>query len=133
VSEREPTEEELRQALEDQMKRVTVVDVLFQTVATLVNLGGRRLGLARGAEDEKDLDQAHTAIEAVRALVPLLDEERAAPVRDALSQLQMAYARERQGGTPAEGAPAEEPKQPDDAADRAKARSKLWTPPGSGA
>ena len=35
---REPTEEELRAALEEQMKRITVHDVLLQTVVTLVNL-----------------------------------------------------------------------------------------------
>jgi hypothetical protein len=121
------------------MKRIRVEDVLVQTVVTLVNLAGRRLGLGLPPEqqaEEKDADQARQAIEAVRALTPLLPEDAAAPIRDALSQLQMAYARE------ARGAPAEEPAsqppaadkegggQPEDA-ERAKARSKIWTPPGT--
>ena len=40
-------------------------------------------------------------IEAVRALMPLLEQRtrsRCSPIRDALSQLQMAYAREAGGG-----------------------------------
>jgi hypothetical protein len=145
VSAQEPSEEELRAALEEQMSRITVDDVLVQTAVTLINLGGRRLGLPgpEGPPPEgKDLAQAQTAIDAVRALVPLLPDEPRAPVRDALSQLQMAFARETQGaGEPPPGAPeppsgAPEPADasaPDaaDEAERAKARAKIWTPPGS--
>jgi hypothetical protein len=58
--------------------------------------------------EEKDKEQAHKAIEAVRALLPLCPEEEAGPVRDALSQLQMLYVKETD--------------------ERAKARSKIWTP-----
>jgi hypothetical protein len=119
---REPTDEELRAALEEQMKKVTVQDVLLQTVVSLINLGGRRLAV----EDEKDPEQTRQAIEAVRALLPLCPEEEAKPIRDALSQLQMMYVRETQGSAPEEeGADASEE------AERAKARSKLWTPPGT--
>lgn len=144
-----PTEEELRAAMEEQMRRVRVQDVLLQTVATLVNLGGRRLGLAPEAADERDLDQARLAIEATRALTPLLGPEDARAVREALSQLQVAFAREAGADAPAgeeqaeHGAdtPAGEPRPagqerptgrpaPNDAA-RAKARAKIWTPPGS--
>jgi hypothetical protein len=133
---RPPTEEELRAAVEEQLRRVKVDDVLLQTAVTLVNLGARRLGLA-GTEDEKDLEQAKLAIDALRALWPLLPQEDAAPLKDALAQLQMAYAREAESGKEepgseesaspeAEGAGA----QPDDP-ERAKARSKIWTPPGA--
>ncbi len=93
---RQPTEEELRAAMEEQMRRIRVQDVLLQTAATLVNLGGRRLGLAPDAGDERDLEQARLAIEGVRALAPLLGAEEASAVREALSQLQVAYAREAQ-------------------------------------
>jgi hypothetical protein len=140
---REPSDEELRAALEEQMRRITVDDVLVQTAVTLINLGGRRLGMP-GPEgepaDARDLPQARTAIEAVRALLPLLPEEPQQPIRDALSQLQMAFAREAQGvGEPPPGAepPAagEKPEagseSPPEEAERAKARSKLWTPPGT--
>jgi hypothetical protein len=111
----QPTEEEVRAAVEEQLRKISVHDVLLQTVVTLVNLASRRLGLG-GAEEDKDLQQARLAIEAVRALLPLLPEQEVQPVRDALAQLQMAYAREAQGGAP------KEEKRPE---------SKIWTPPGS--
>jgi hypothetical protein len=147
MSQQEPSEEELRAALEEQMRRITVPDVLIQTVVTLINLGGRRLGLAGPPEQagEKDVEQARLAIEGARALVPLLPQEDPGPVRDALTRLQMAYVQETQGGAPA--APEQPPSQgerqgerppsqeerPDAAeeAERAKARSKIWTPPGA--
>ena len=140
MSAREPSEEELRAALEEQMKRIRVEDVLVQTVVTLVNLAGRRLGLGLPPEaqgEEKDPDQARQAIEAVRALVPLLPQDAVTPIRDALSQLQMAYAREARGEQAEEAAeerPAggqEPPQRPQEDAERAKARSKIWTPPGT--
>jgi hypothetical protein len=147
MSQQEPSEEELRAALEDQMRRITVPDVLIQTVVTLINLGGRRLGLAGPPEQagEKDLEQARLAIEGARALLPLLPQEDLGPVREALTRLQMAYVQETQGaegggqGPEAEGQPAQpssappgQPKaDPTEEADRAKARSKIWTPPGA--
>jgi hypothetical protein len=130
-----------------------VHDVLIQTVVTLINLGGRRLGLAGPPEEagETDVDQAFLAIEGARALAPLLPEEQLGPVRDALSQLQMAYVQITQGqgaegrgqGAGGEGAAAPEGSDPapapstaapdpsSDEAERAKARSKIWTPPGT--
>jgi hypothetical protein len=116
MSEQQPSEEELRAALEEQMKQITVTDVLLQTVVTLVNLSGRRLTV----EEEKDLEQARLGIEAVRALLPLCPQDQIAPVKDALSQLQMLFARETQ--QPGEGPPAEEPKV------EKKPQSKIWTP-----
>ncbi|MDQ3588605.1 MAG: hypothetical protein M3375_09705 [Actinomycetota bacterium] len=146
----EPTEEELRAALEEQMRHIRVEDVILQTVATLVNLAARRLGLATAPgedlSEERDIEQAQLAIEAVRALVPLSPEEQSEPVRQALTQLQMAFARETQaagGAQPAPGSGAAQPGSSPPGAgehapghdatedERAKARSKIWTPPGS--
>lgn len=104
---REPTEEEMRAALEAEMQRVTPDDLLLQTVVSLLNLGARRMGLAPGVEDELNLDHAQTCIDGVRALLPLLDArhgEQLKPIRDAVSQLQMAYAQAR-GGAEAPTAP----------------------------
>jgi hypothetical protein len=135
----QPSEEELRAALEEQMKRITVKDVLLQTVITLINVSARKLGLA-GDEAEKDLAQAKQGIEGVRALVPLLPAEEQAAVREPLSQLQMAYAREAGAGPqatgdrPEEGTPEPETrnsKLETDDEERSKARSKIWTPPGT--
>jgi hypothetical protein len=123
-------EEEIREAL----KKLRVEDVLLQTAATLIDLAARRLGLAE-EDGPKQIDQAKLAIDAIRALQPLMTDEQQTAVREPLSQLQIAYAREAQGPaeTPAAaGQSAPEP-QPDagEDAERAKARSKIWTPPGT--
>ncbi len=92
---RQPTEEELQAAYEAELKRIRVDDVLIQTVVSLLNLGGRRAGLAPGTENERDLDQVRLAVDAARALLPLIEDKLgpdAGTLRDALSQLQMAYA-----------------------------------------
>lgn len=134
---REPSEEEVRAALEAEMKRIKVDDVVLQTVVSLINLGGRRAGLAPGTEEERDLDQVHTAIEAVRALMPLLERDpevakELGPIRDAVSQLQMAYAQLSGGGEPGKPAkPGEEPKPGEEAkpdAGPAQSSGRLWTP-----
>lgn len=134
-----PTEEELRAAMEEQLRRVRVEDVLLQSVATLVSLAGRRLGLAPGTESERDLVQARLAIEGTRALIGLLPESDAAAVREPLSQLQIAYAREaRAAGAEQATAGGEDSTEAAgeaegvvDEAERARARAKIWTPPGA--
>jgi len=98
----------MRTALEAQMKRLRVEEVLLSAVADLVNLGMRRVGVVSGTEDERDLAQAKVAIEAVRALSPVLDEavpEQARPVRDALAQVQMAFVQA--GGSQGDEGPGE--------------------------
>jgi hypothetical protein len=161
---RPPTEEELRAAMEEELRRLRVQDVLLQTVVTLVNLGGRRLGLAPEAKEERDLEQARLAIESTRALLPLLGAEEGRAIREALSQLQVAFAREARSAeqqpheaeagarAPTGGAAGERSAAPAPGAEgddrgrqaaaageeptpeeleRARARSKIWTPPGS--
>jgi hypothetical protein len=130
---RQPTEEELRAALEQQMKEVRVEDVLLQSVASLVNLTARRIG----KEDERDLAQARVGIEAVRALVDLLPDEAATQVRNALSELQTLYAQVAASGEGGEGeaeppsggtAPGQAPQQPRQTPSGQPPKSKLWTP-----
>jgi hypothetical protein len=89
-----------------------------------------------------DLQQARLAIEGARALAPLCPQEQSEPIQQALSQLQMAYARLAQGpgaqepeggepGQPGQEAPAPDPEAEAKAREeeeRAKARAKLWTP-----
>lgn len=118
-----PEEEELRKRLEEELRKLRVEDVLLQSVVSLINLTSRRIA----KPDEQDLEQARVGIEAVRALADLLDAEPAAQVREALSQLQVAYAREA-GGAPAgetepEGGEGPPPGGPSD-----KPPSGLWTP-----
>jgi hypothetical protein len=86
-------------------------EVLISTAASLVNLAGIRLT----EKEHKNAPKAKEAIDAARAVLPLCPEDAVAPIKDALSQVQMLYVKES-----------------DDAAHaRAEARSKIWTPPGS--
>jgi hypothetical protein len=110
---REPTEEELRAAYEQQLKQIRVEDVLVQTVLSLINLGSLRAGLVPGNESEADPQQLREAIEAVRALLPQVEPllgPDARQIRDAVSRLQMEYARLASEGGAAvpEGQPAPE-------------------------
>ena len=92
----QPTEEELRAAYEAEMKRLRVEQVLLESVVSLVNLGMRRTGLAPGTEGERDPAQVYLAIESVRALSPLVEQilpDQAGPIRDAVSQLQLAFVK----------------------------------------
>src|SRR5260370_40912136 len=88
-----PSEEELRAAYEEQIKQVRVEHGLIVHAVTLANLGMRRTGLAPGTESERDPDQAGLAIEAIRALLPMLEQsapQHAGPIREARAQLQLA-------------------------------------------
>jgi hypothetical protein len=122
---RQPSEEEIR-ALEAELERLTVDDVLLQTIVTLINLGARKLGLAEGSQ--ADLGQAKQAIDAARALLPIVEPnhgEALAPVKEALSRLQMAYVQQSGGeAKPAEASenrPANEPGE-------AQRSGRLWVP-----
>jgi hypothetical protein len=132
-----PSEEELRAAYEAELSRITSADLVLQTAASLLNLGARRLGLTgarAGTETERDLEQVRDAIDGVRGLMPVLERRSASeigPLRDALSQLQMAYAREAQGGAPkqepaGEAAPQQPP--PTKGPGPAEASGRLWVP-----
>jgi len=102
----QPSEEELRAAYEAQLKQIRVEDLVVETVVSLLNLGGRRAGLAPGTEDERDPQQVAVAIDAVRGLLPLVEPllgENASQLQQALSQLQMAYVQ--LTGQPAGGEP----------------------------
>jgi hypothetical protein len=117
--------------------------VLVQTVVTLINLGGQKLGLTEDTKEASDPDQTRVAIEAVRALLPLIetDEQAAAhvrPVRDALARLQMAYA-QRAGtaaGQPQAEPPAESKTDPQEQTPpteppKPRPTGGLWVPPGT--
>ncbi len=98
----QPSEQELRAAYEAELSRITSADMILQSAVSLLNLGGRRLGLAPGSEGERDLEQVRDAVDGVRALLEILERRTPAqelrPLRDALSQLQMAYARAAKDG-----------------------------------
>jgi hypothetical protein len=128
----QPSEEEIRRQIEEEIRSVRIQDVLLQSVVSLINLSARRIA----KEDERDLDQARLGIEAVRAVVDLLDDEPAAQVRNALSEVQMLYAQAAEGGKPeaekAEGEATEAAQESGEVPKRPEPPgSKLWTPPGT--
>ena len=138
----ELSEEQLRQ-IEAEMERITVDDVLLQTLVTLLNLAARKAGLAAPPGQEAppaDLDQMHQAIEGARAILPLVEQRHAdqlGPVRDTLSQLQIAYTQLRkgagaapEGGEPSSGGGeggGEPPKKPEGPGP-GQASGRLWVP-----
>jgi hypothetical protein len=128
-----PTDEELAAAYEAQLKQIRVEDVLIQTLVSLLNLGGRKAGLSPGTEGERDPEQVRQAIEGVRALMPIVEPllgADAGQIREALSQLQLAYTKIAAGEAPAgEASPADEPPKPG-AEERGPAQQsgRLWVP-----
>lgn len=86
-----PTEEELMAQLEQELRKLTVSDILAQTSLTLSSLGFRKL-----SEDDRDLAQARAAVEALKAIVPLLEgsvpEQTARDFQQVIANLQLAYA-----------------------------------------
>ena len=92
MTESGPTaDDELLRQLEEELKTLKVSDVLVQTLYTVSSLGYRRL-----SEPDRDLDQARLAIEALRALLPLLEgsasEELVRDFKQVTANLQLAYA-----------------------------------------
>ena len=108
----QPSEEQLRAAYEAELKTIRVEQVLLEQIVSLVNLGMRRTGLAPGTQEERDPVQVRIAIEAIRALLPLIEQSAPAqigPIRDALSQLQLAFVRIGGSATSGEGAAGPQP------------------------
>lgn len=94
----QPSEQEMMAAYEEQMRNIRVEEVLVQALASIIELGGRRGGLAGPPEEAgaPDPDQLGLAIEVIRALQPLaapLLGPNASQVDQALSQLQIAYTK----------------------------------------
>jgi hypothetical protein len=136
---RQPTEEELRAAYEEQLKQIRVEDVLVQTVLSLINLGSLRAGLVPGNESEADPAQLRSAIEGVRALLPIVEPVLGADarqIRDAVSRLQMEYARlagaaggAGPGGEGEQAPPADKPEPPGaEGPGPAESSGRLWVP-----
>ena len=128
-----PEQQEMLRQMEEEMRRVRVQDVVTQSTVSILNLAARRIA----KEDERDLEQGRIGIEAVRALVGLLDDAEAErEVRNALSQLQLMYAEQTEaaaGGGSEEGSGGA-PQAPESGSESAGGpppapkQSALWTP-----
>jgi hypothetical protein len=113
-----PSEEELRAQLEEEIRQVRIEDVVLQSAVSILNLSARRIA----KDDERDLDQAKVGIDAASSLVEHVKPEAQPQLRQAISELQLLYAKyagEESG--PEQGS-----------SERPKGDSGLWTPPGTG-
>jgi hypothetical protein len=84
-------DEELLRKVEEQLRDLKVSDMLLQTLYTISSLGWHKLSSA-----DRDLEQAKLAIDALRALLPVLADSMPAEVQRDLEQMvanmQLAYA-----------------------------------------
>ena len=112
-------EERARAAYEAELSRISSADMMLQAAVSLLNIGARRLAPAEDGADaaaarpegseadagagaapapaKRDLEQVRDSIDGVSALLGILERrvpETLGPLRDALAQLQLAYARE---------------------------------------
>jgi hypothetical protein len=105
-----PTDEELLQQVEDELRKLKVSDLLVQMLYTVSSLGYRKL-----SEQDRDLDQAKLAIETLRAVLPVLEgaigDDVLRDFRQVTANLQLAYA-EAAAGAPTETKAEPEPAEP---------------------
>jgi hypothetical protein len=89
--ERQQKEQELIEQLQAELNKLKVSDLLLQTLYTVSSLGYQRI-----SGEGRDLDQARLAIEALKALLPVLEGQVSADaLRDfnqVLTNMQLAYA-----------------------------------------
>ena len=115
--ERQPTEEEIR----EQLERVRVQDVVIQTIVSIINLAAAK------ADDKAQLQ---VGIDAAKALLPLVEDELgpdAKAFNEAISQLQLEYARE-PGDAPEAVEKGAETQDADQGPGPAQSSGKLWVP-----
>jgi hypothetical protein len=90
-------DEDVAKALAEELRKLTVEDVLVQTLVTISSIGYRRLGLTDETRGERDLRQVELTIETMKALTPVLrafvPAELVASFDEQVANLQLAYAR----------------------------------------
>ena len=86
-----PDEQKLVEELQAELAKLKVSDLLLQTLYTVSSLGYHRL-----SGEAKDLEQTRLAIEALKALMPVLEgsapPEALRDFKQVLANLQLAYA-----------------------------------------
>jgi hypothetical protein len=86
-SQAEPEEMPSADELVAELRKAKVSDLLVHTCSLLASLAFGKL-----APDLRDLDQARLAIDALKALAPLLEEGPRRDVQQVVANLQLAYA-----------------------------------------
>ncbi len=89
------TDEEGERALREEIKRLRVTDLAFEMMISLVTVGYQKLGLTEQTRELRDLDDAHMAIELLRATLDVAEREGGAAafkdLRSTLAQMQLGY------------------------------------------
>ena len=90
-----PEEEEMLARFQEELRRMTVSEHLVTMMQSLATLAVRKMGFTPQTVTERDLEQSRLAIEALRALLPLVEPTRPEAEMQAhrkmLSELQVAY------------------------------------------
>jgi hypothetical protein len=95
-----PTPEELADRFVAELQKAKVSDLLAETCSVIAALGYARL-----APETRDLEDAQVAIEALKALAPLLPEAAARDIRQVTANLQLAFVEAAAGETAAPDEP----------------------------
>lgn len=93
----EPTDEQRRREVLDQLKRMRVADLVEEMLVGLVTVGYQKLGLTDQTRELRDLRDARLAIETLRAWIDVLSRERGdeglGDLRGTVAAMQLSYAR----------------------------------------
>jgi hypothetical protein len=118
------SEEELREQLEEEIRKVRVEDVILQSVVSILNLAARRIA----KDDERDLAQGKLGIDAASAMIEMVPGDAQDQLREAVSELQLLYAKHagEEGGAENTEAPSGDGE--DENPPPAGGDSPLWTP-----
>ena len=84
MAEAEPNQaelEELARRMQEELRSLTAAEVLSQSGITLVNIAAARLGMVDGVPDDEPTE-ARKAIDALGALLPVLEELRSRPAAE---------------------------------------------------
>ena len=85
----DPAVEEMKARLEEEMRTIRVEDLILQSTVSILSLAARRIA----KDDERDLEQGKAGIDASKALLDFLPDDAAGQVREAVSELQLLYAK----------------------------------------
>ena len=90
-------QEQLARELAEELRKLSVEDVIVNTLVHVSTIGYRRLGVTEDSRDERDLEQSRLAIETMQALVPVLHgflpEDLVSGFEEQIANLQLAYAK----------------------------------------
>lgn len=91
------TDEERAEIYRQQLKELRLLDVARDMMLTVVTVGYQKLGLTDETRELRDLDDAHLAIELLRAVIGALEgvaeQDELETYRSTLAQMQLNYAR----------------------------------------